>query len=248
MDSDTGSPIISVIIPALNEEKLISKTLSQFTPDIKKKFNLELIVSDGGSKDKTISIAKDYADKIISPDPCKKQNISIGRNTGAASAKGTFLYFFNADTKINDIDNFFSKTLRAFDDKNVIAVTCNIRIFPEEKKLSDVMFHTFYNNYVFILNKIGMGMGRGECHIIRKDFFQKTGGYNEDMAAGEDYDLYRRLKRFGKIKFLRELTVYESPRRYRRFSYFGVFVDWTKNSISVLFRGKAISKTWEEVR
>ena len=53
---------ISIIIPTLNEEKLITQTLKQFDCDIKKNFGLEVIVSDGGSTDSTLEIARNYAD------------------------------------------------------------------------------------------------------------------------------------------------------------------------------------------
>ena len=87
MNDDTGLPSISVIIPALNEEKLIKNALSQFTPSIKKNFNLEIIISDGGSTDNTLNIAKDFANEILRPISGEKQNISIGRNAGAKIAK-----------------------------------------------------------------------------------------------------------------------------------------------------------------
>ena len=46
---------ISIIVPTLNEEKLILQVLRQFEPGLKDKFNLEVIVSDGGSKDSTLN-------------------------------------------------------------------------------------------------------------------------------------------------------------------------------------------------
>jgi predicted glycosyltransferase involved in capsule biosynthesis len=121
-------------------------------------------------------------------------------------------------------------------------------VFPEGKKISDSIFHSLYNNYVFILNKLGMGMGRGECQIVKKELFEKIKGYNESLAAGEDFDMYRRIKKFGKIKYLRNLVVYESPRRYRKYGYAKVFWDWTKNSFSVVLKNRSVSETWDPVR
>jgi glycosyltransferase involved in cell wall biosynthesis len=242
-------PLISVIIPTLNEEKLIQQTLSQFTPEVKSKYSIEVIVSDGGSTDGTLAnIDKNIADIIVEAKPGERQNIPQGRNAGAKAARGTYLYFFNADTLIKDVHLFFETSTNAFKNKNLLALTCRIHVFPDDVKLSDKMFHGFYNTYVRVLNKLGMGMGRGECHMVRSEVFKIVNGYNEEFAAGEDYDLYRRIEKHGKIRFLNSLTVYESPRRYRKYGYKSVFADWTKNSLSVLFKNKSVSKVWEAVR
>jgi glycosyltransferase involved in cell wall biosynthesis len=242
------SPAISVIIPTLNEEKLIVQTARQFTPLLKEKYKIELIISDGGSIDRTLDLCKQFADIIASAQPGEKQNIPQGRNAGAKLANGKLLCFFNADTLINDIDTFFKVTVSAFNDPEVLAATCRIRVFPEEEILMDRLFHSFYNSYVRSLNALGMGMGRGECHIVRQDVFNSANGYNENLSAGEDYDLFRRIRKLGKIKFMKKLVVYESPRRYRKFGYRKVIGDWTKNSLSVLFKNKSSSKVWEAVR
>ena len=131
---------------------------------------------------------------------------------------------------------------------DVTAIACPIFVYPEEEKFSDKAFHFFYNVYSSMLNKYFMGMGRGECHIIRRDKFLLTGGYNEKLAAGEDFELYVRLKKNGKLKFRHDFIVYESPRRYRKFGYMRVLWDWAKNSVSVTIYNRSISKTWEAVR
>ncbi len=245
-----GTPQISVIIPTLNEEKLIVKTLEQFPKTLKEKYNIEVIISDGGSTDKTLELLTGTVDKVVNAVKGETQNIPKGRNAGAKAASGKYLYFLNADTLIEDTGKFFKQTLNAFKDEKNYALTCRFHVFPDDVRLSDKLFHGFYNNYVRLLNKAGMGMGRGECQMVRADIFSKVNGYNELLAAGEDYDLYRRIKLSGKgkIKFLNGLLVFESPRRYRKFGYIKVFGDWTKNSFSVFFKNKSISQVWEQVR
>ncbi len=248
MDEGLTNPIISVIIPTLNEGKLIQKCASQFSAGVKEKYKIELIISDGGSTDNTIKLAEDSADVVITAKPGEKQNISIGRNAGAKAAKGKFLYFINADTRLENVEHFFTRTLDALSAENVAALTFKIKVFPEEEKLFDKFFHISYNNYIRCLNYLGIGMGRGECQVVKAEYFRKVCGYNEYLAAGEDYDLYRRLIKTGKIKFLKDIIVFESPRRYRQRGYPKVFWDWTLNAASVMFRGKAVSEKWEEVR
>ncbi len=239
---------ISIIVPTLNEEKYLGRLLSQFDEKLKKKFDLELIISDGGSKDLTVEIANKYADRIISHTEETPQNISQGRNAGADNSLGDVLIFLNADTYIKDIDFLLKESLTELFFNDVTAIACPIFVFPEEEKFSDKTFHFFYNHYSSVLNKYFMGMGRGECHIIRKDKFLQAGGYDENLAAGEDYELYVRLKKIGKLKFRHDFIVYESPRRYRKFGYRRVFWDWAKNSVSVTLFKRSISKSWEAVR
>ncbi|HMQ68039.1 MAG TPA: glycosyltransferase [Ignavibacteria bacterium] len=239
---------ISIIIPALNEEKLIERTLSQFTKEVRNRYDLEIIVSDGGSRDSTLSIAGKYADRIVDYRENFPQNISQGRNAGAMDSQRDVLIFLNADTIIRDPELFFNEIIKEISDDGISAVACKIEVFPEERKLSDTIFHGFYNNYTAMLNKFFMGMGRGECHIIPRKYFLMVNGYDENLAAGEDFDLYKRLRKFGKIKFRRDLVIYESPRRYRRFGYPRVIWDWGKNSVSVFLFKKSISKEWEAIR
>jgi GT2 family glycosyltransferase len=91
-------------------------------------------------------------------------------------------------------------------------------------------------------------MGRGECQIVRRSAFKAIGGYNPEMVAGEDFDLFHRLHSVGKVGYDPRLLVYESPRRYRRYGYMRVWYDWTRNGMAVMFRNRSVSDVWEEVR
>jgi glycosyltransferase involved in cell wall biosynthesis len=239
---------ISVIIPTFQEEKLAEKILSQFTGQLKKKHNIELIVSDGGSTDKTLEIAYRYADKVVENKEGKKQNISIGRNSGAKLAEGEILIFINADTEIEDIDIFFPTISNEIIQYDIIAVTCPVYVYPEEETLLDRLVHFIMNIYFYSLNILGMGMGRGECHILKKENFNKVQGYNEKIAAGEDFDLFHRLRKDGKISFLWKVKVFESPRRYRKEGYFRIIFLWLANAVSVLIFKKSILSEWKPVR
>ena len=84
---------ISVIIPALNEEKYILHSLEGLKKQSFKDF--EVIVCDGNSTDRTREIAKKYAMVVIE----KRKGMAAGRNGGARVAKGDILVFLDADTK-----------------------------------------------------------------------------------------------------------------------------------------------------
>jgi glycosyltransferase involved in cell wall biosynthesis len=239
----------SIIIPVLNEEILLPGILGQLNdPCIKEKFDYEIIVSDGGSKDNTLGIALRFADSVKLYHKDHKQNIAQGRNEGAKLAQGEILIFLNGDIHLPSAVNFFSFIDDMFYHSKYLAMTCVVNVFPEQEILSDRLFHWAYNTYFKLLNKFGVGMGRGECQVIRKSAFKKVNGNNENMAAGEDFDLFRRIKKHGDILFTDKISVHESPRRYRKLGYIGVSWSWAKNGLSVLFKNRSISKEWEQVR
>lgn len=238
----------SVIIPTLNEEKTLTWAEKNFAKEIKQRYNLEIIISDGGSTDKTLEIAKHFADKIISNEENAKQTIARGRNIGAFASDGEILVFLNADARISDIDTFFKLCDNLMKLPSVVALSFEVYVYPDEELFKDKIFHFFLNKFFAMLNIIGLGMGRGECHVIKREAFFKVNGYNENLVAGEDFDLYMRLRRLGKIVNVETLKIYESPRRYRRYGYLRTLVLWFLNSISIIFLKKSISKVWDAVR
>lgn len=245
------TPLISVIIPVLQEEKILEDTLKTFTPALKNQFHFELIVSDGGSRDRTVEIAKKYADKVVIHTEKYRQTIAEGRNAGAKVAKGETLVFINGDTIPAEPEQFFKEISEWTLNKNFLktgALACSVHVAPHERKWSDTIFHAFFNNYVQALNTFGAGMGRGECQIIRAEAFKSVGGYDAKLVAGEDFDLYQRISKKWKIAFKSGMYVYESPRRFRRYGYMKILLSWTINGLSVIFFKKSLSKEWEAVR
>lgn len=239
--------MISVIIPTLNEAKLLPRLLGQLTDDLRKRFKLEVIISDGGSTDKTLAIAKKNKCQIVIKRPGVNQTIGSARNQAAWHARGDILVFMDADGYLQNPWYFFSQLKQAFSNQQLVAATGRVEVTPEERKWRDWWWQRLFNSLFYLENKVGIGMGRGNCQIVRASAFRQMHGYNERLVAAEDYDLFRRLRAAGKVHFLWQLVFYESPRRFRQHGYLKVFWLWTINSISVLVSGRAWSKKWRRV-
>ena len=244
--------MISVVVPTLQEEKLLEQTLSVFDRDWRRRVHAELIVSDGGSTDGTLAIAEAYADSITVHKGPERQTIAGGRNAGAHIARGAVIVFINGDTVPADIEQF-TRCIVDFAQRNgryarASALACPGRFREGEERLPDILFHVFYNRYVHFLSILRIGAGRGECQVVRREVFERVGGYRPELVAGEDFDLFARIGVRARVRFAPELLVYESPRRFRKFGYFRVLFSWTINALSVLLRGRSSSDKWEPVR
>jgi len=231
------APTVSVIIPTLQEENYIEKTLSNLK---KVTTPIEVIVVDGGSQDKTVEIARRSTDKVYS---LRKRGISRGRNYGAKHANSDILVFLDTDV-IFPLD-FVEKTRRAFEDPTVVGATCNI--MPIRFRLDATIFFYFYNMLIRVFTRV-KPHSRGEFFAARKRAFMRVKGFDENMPCLEDHDLANRLSKLGRFVFISDLTMYESLRRIQKLGFWRVIGTWFMDYISFTLRRKPISRVWQPVR
>lgn len=247
-----GSILISIVVPTLQEEKLLERTLSVFDRQWRLANSAELIVSDGGSSDGTLEIADRHADVVVRHTESRRQTIAEGRNCGAAVARGQVIVFINGDTVPADRERFTrvvsDLARRRGPYGRASALACPVRFEPNEEGFGDLLFLGFYNALARALCFIRVGAGRGECQVVRRDVFNAVGGYKKHLVAGEDFELLGRIGMRGRVLYAPELVVYESPRRFRKFGYLRTFRSWSSNGFSVVFRGRSSSDEWEPVR
>ena len=240
--------MISIIIPTLNEEKVIENTLKSLRQ--LKDYAYEIIVADGGSRDKTVEIAKkNYAKVVIHKGPTT-QTISSNRNLGASIAIGDFFVFVDAGVVIPDINNFFKKTLSLFSNQQkLVGLSVRIKVFPEVETLSDKIFFTLDNYNLFVSNNIlGLGKASGKFQMIKASVFKKLQGYNENIVVCEDIELFQRLAREGKTRIEMSLKVLHSGRRAHKIGWPKLLLKWWINGMSVTFFKRSFDTIWEEIR
>jgi len=228
---------VSVIIPTFYEENYIAAILSRLK---KVKAPLEIIVVDSGSRDKTVEIAKRFADRVYE---IKKRGISRAKNFGAHYANGEILVFLDADVTFPS--DFAEKVLKTFEDPVVVGAACNI--MPKRSKLGERAFFYLYNMLIRTSAKVKPHC-RGEFFAVRKSAFIHADGFDENMACLEDHDLANRLSKLGKFIFISDLTVYESLRRFRKLGFMRVLGTWLMDYVSLVLRGKPVSLAWQPVR
>src|SRR6266496_749488 len=198
--------MISFIVPAHNEEFELSSTLAAIQAASSNAAQpYEIIVVDDASTDATPEIAAQTGAKVIR---INRRQIAAARNAGARAAQGEYLFFVDADTRIN----------RAHVIDAIAAVDAGYAGGSARAALDGLMplwgrillraFCTLY---------FGLNLGAGAFLFTTRRNFAATGGFDEQYFAGEEVYFSLALRKLGRFKVLRE-PVLTSGRKLRMYS------------------------------
>lgn len=228
---------LSVVVPALNEEKTITHTLGELKKRLPK--GTQVIVADGNSTDDTVKIAKKYANVVKERGhDWTTASIAAGRNAGAKAAKSAgaeILLFNDADTLPQK--EFVNKALEILRTQpDVVSVGCSVR--PNVSDWNTQLFFTILNGIVRVSTAIGRPVIAGNCVFYRASAFWKVKGFDEQMHASEDQDLSLRISKIGRVVLLPQYTAYTENRRLQQMGWFGLLRDWGGTTINFLLGKK----------
>ncbi|MBE0523571.1 MAG: glycosyltransferase [Methanosarcinales archaeon] len=205
---------ISIIIPTLNEEKYLDTTLKAL---INQNTNVpyEIIVSDGGSDDGTIGIAKLYTDKVIH---CKEVGIGYGRHFGALKASDSSKYFVFVDSD-TILPSYFLAWMydRFMNNPGVVAFSTHFDFSEQSQQLK--LAQQVSNHYFEMRDKLFTTTLPGFITCVRKDSYFKCGGYRNVLL--EDVDFSRRICKEGELRYYKDITVINSSRRLENMGLIG---------------------------
>jgi rSAM/selenodomain-associated transferase 2 len=188
---------ISIIIPTLNEARLIRALLLHLR---ERAPGAEIVVADGGSEDGTAAIAADLCDAVVKT----KANRAIQMNAGAHCATGEVFWFLHADVSIpfHSLD----KIDRALDDPHVVGGFFRI-VLPRPElvyRLTDSLAH-----YLGLLLRMRCGDHGIFC---RREAFHAIRGFPV-LPLMEDVEFFRAARRLGQMRVIPE-RIAVSSRRY----------------------------------
>lgn len=227
----------SVIIPAYNEAKYISRALAALKEQSSKDF--EVIVKDGLSQDKTVNVAKKFTKKVFSR---RDSSAADARNQGASYAEGEVLVFMDADTVLpSDTLAHFEKIL---DNEKVVGASC--RKVPMSSSILDRVLYEFVNFSTWFGSVIRVGGAHGNLMLIRRTVFEAAGGFNPDIIVAEEQELVRKALHFGKYIFLFSHCVYENPRRVRQWGRLRLYKAWCLGTFKSFRTGER--QKYEKIR
>jgi len=179
------NPLVSVIVPTKNSALTLEECLRSIKNQSYK--NIEIIIVDNNSIDKTTEVAKKYTKLVFNKGPER----SAQRNFGALKSRGEYLLFIDSDMELS---------------KKVVE-DC-VAIFEKNKKIGGVIIPEesfgkgFWAKCKVLERSFYVGVDWIEAaRFFPKKIFVQCNGYDEQLISGEDWDLNQKIKL--KYKILR---------------------------------------------
>jgi glycosyltransferase involved in cell wall biosynthesis len=220
--------MISVIIPAHNEESYLGRTLDSLRRQNYGWF--EVIVVANGCTDRTAEVARNRCHRLI---VLSQKSLGVARNLGARMARGEVLVFLDADTTLEPM------ALRCIAEHAAATLqgrpNCNC---PKYR------FVYLLKNF---LHRSSLHRGSSGVIICWKEHFERTGGFDEGLQVRENSELIKRLLRYGNYKYLGDVSATTSMRRFEQRGFGTVAALWLRLWFQSVF-SDLHRRTYETVR
>ena len=195
-------PVLSIVIPALNEAAGLEATLQALQP--LRLRGVELVLADGGSSDATPTLAQPWVDAVVDA----PRGRALQMNAGAARARADVLLFLHADTRLPPLADVLVLQAVQRSDQSACWGRFDVRIEGRAWMLRVVAA-------LMNLRSRASGIATGDQAIfITRGAFERVGGFPEQPLM-EDIEISRRLKRLGRPACLRA-RVCTSGRRWEQ--------------------------------
>jgi glycosyltransferase involved in cell wall biosynthesis len=225
--------MISVVIPAHNEERYLGATLEALQQQDYSWF--EVVVVANGCTDATPDVARGRCHRLI---VLSQKSLGVSRNLGARMAKGDILVFLDADTLLNP--SALKTIARQFMPEHAAGT---IKGKPDVGR-----FH--YKLIYFLKNfehRTQFHHGSSGVILCWRENFIRAGGFDERLEVRENSELIWRLRRFGKYKYIHSAVATTSMRRYDQQGWRRIVWLWCKLWFHTHF-GSLHNRRYETVR
>jgi len=191
---------VSIVVPAFNEEALLAGSLAAIRAAMHAFEDAELIVCDNNSTDRTAEIARATGAKVVF-EPVNQ--IARARNAGAAAASGDWLLFVDADSY---------PTMALFEEaKAAMGSGCLAGGATVALESADRTIRLWVAAWNFLSRRARWAAG--SFIFCQAAAFRRLGGFSQDLYAGEEIDLFRRLKRLARAQRREIVILHRHPLR-----------------------------------
>jgi hypothetical protein len=186
----TGAASVAVVIPAHDAAGTLAEAINSALGQIRPPD--EVIVVDDGSRDDTAEIARGFGKQVaLLQQP--RLGPSAARNAGVARARSRFVAFLDADDTWHPAKLLVQLPVIALSD----AVVCATDWTRDEPRLSEdapIAVSNVFSDDLVILNRF-----QTSTVVVSREAFGRSGGFSSALDGAEDWDLWMRLSRLGRI-------------------------------------------------
>ncbi len=199
---------ISVIVPVYNGEKYIERALDSIF--YQTRLPKEVILIDDGSEDRTVEVIKKYKETHFAMR--EKIFLFVQKNCGAGAARnygiqqstGTWIMFLDSDdlwekNKIEKVIHAIIENPQA----DVIAHNEYEALENNIKKRKAIRRNKNYQETEDLFLQLYKGnLFSTSCMTIKRDVLEKAGAFDETLLSAQDYDLWIRIGKYGKLVYM----------------------------------------------
>lgn len=215
---------VAVIIPALNEERLIRTTIESALAAGAD----DVIVVDGGSTDDTVAVAEEMATTVV----CERTGRAAQQNTGAALASSDILLFLHADCRLSE------EAVAEIRHRCTQASTFSAGCFRQRIDQAGFRYRVTEAGNQWRVRLLGWAYG-DQAIFMRSDLFREVGGF-PDVPFLEDLLLMKVVKRHGSFLLLNSSVTVSA----RRWQSRGLLTQTLRNWAIVLAAQLGVSPAW----
>jgi glycosyltransferase involved in cell wall biosynthesis len=207
------NPLVSVVIASKNNERIIEECLKSVSNQTYPREDIEIIVVDNNSTDKTKEISKRYTNLIFDHGPER----SVQRNFGAEKAKGKYLLFLDADFILQE--PLVEECVNLMEKNDFVGLYIPLRWIGNNWIIKARGFEReFYDATIL-----------DAARFVKRQIFTKSGGFDETLYAGEDWDFDRRLRAEGSIGLAKSVIFHKEDESIKLLDIVKKTVYYSKN-------------------
>jgi len=246
---------ISFVVPAYNEQALLSRSLSAIREEIARAGQVlgqdaEIIVVNNASTDRTREVAESIPGVTVVDEP--RKGLVQARWCGFEASTGDLIANIDADTIIPP--GWLTEVMRQFaKSKSLVALSGPYIYYGVPRKVNIVVAAYYRVAYTaYLLNRFVLNVGsmlQGGNFIVKRDAMLKLGSPSHRFSFyGEDTDMARRLSKVGGVKFTFRLPAESSGRRLAGEGVFTIGLRYSMNFFWATFRQKPFTEAWQDIR
>jgi len=211
--TDDKLPLVSFCIPTKNNEATIGNCLQSI---VNQNYpNLEIIIVDGYSSDKTPSIVKKFTNKIF----YETGKLGAARQKSIDYSNGPIIALFDSDIVIPH-KNWLINAVKFFNYSNKVSTVWPMNIAPPESPLMTRLYFNLWRVIIENRLKTGKGFLGGGNSLFLKKSLDDIGEINKNIHWGEDFDLAKKLNEKGfLVVYFTDPLYHDTMRTFKEFFY-----------------------------